>query len=189
MVARAITHWMVRQNVIHEEDEELYEFALQSLFYSLAPFILSLFIGTILGQVRDGIVLSIPLCFIRKYSGGYHAPYGWMCMLISVSLLLVSILIQPYVQCNVWLLALSVLAFLSLSILSPIDSKNRPLEQMEKRRYKKSTIIMTLSCEIVYLCMWVLRMEQVASVVAMGIILAASLQLPCIPKLLKKTIR
>lgn len=49
MVARAITHWMVRQNVIHEEDEELYEFALQSLFYSLAPFILSLFIGTILG--------------------------------------------------------------------------------------------------------------------------------------------
>ena len=106
-----------------------------------------------------------------------------------VAKMVVSILIQPYVQCNVWLLALSVLAFLSLCILSPIDSKNRPLEQMEKRRYKKSTIIMTLSCEIVYLCMWVLRMEQVASAVAMGIILAASLQLPCIPKLLKKTIR
>lgn len=186
MIVRAITGWLIRQNAIKEEDEDLYEYAIRSLYYSVAPIILSLIIGVIMGQVRYGIILSIPLCLIRRYSGGYHAPYGWLCILMSVGLLLFCFLIQPYVQCNILLLVLTVLAILSLCILSPIDSKNRPLDQSEKKRYKKTTIVIALLCGVVYMITWMLGNGQIASGIATGIILAASLQLPCIPRILKE---
>lgn len=186
MIVRVITRWLVRQNAIKEEEEELYEYAIQSLYYSVAPMILSLTIGAIIGRVQYGIVLSIPLCLIRRYSGGYHAPYGWLCIIMSVGLLLLCFLVQPYIQCNVWLFVLTVLAVLSLCIMSPIDSKNRSLDQIEKKRYKMAAIMTALLCETVYFIIWRLGYEKIASSVAIGIILAAFLQLPCIPRFFKE---
>ena len=185
MIVRAVTDWLVRQNAIVEDDSELYEYAIQSFAYSVTPIILLFAIGMVVGQTKSAIMLSIPLCLIRRYSGGYHAPYGWLCIIISVGVLSFCVLIQAYMQCNIWLLLFMLLAIFGLCILSPIDSLNRPLDQSEKKRYKKCTMMITLQYACAYLGAWLLGKEQVACCVATGIILAAFLQLPCIPKLLK----
>lgn len=183
MIVRTIINWMICQNVIDEEDRELYEYAICNLFYSIAPMILLLFFGRIVGQVQYGIVLGIPLCLIRRYCGGYHAPKGWLCILISFVLLSFCFYSQRFIQCNFWLLGFVILAVVSLTILSPIESINRRLNRNEKKEYKKKTVLVSLFCTFFYFGLWARGEKDLACSMAIGIILAAMLQLPCIPHL------
>ena len=51
------------------------------------PLLIGLIIGAVMGKVCEGIVTVIPFMFLRKFSGGYHAKYWWLCIVISSTVL------------------------------------------------------------------------------------------------------
>ena len=71
-----VVDWMMRYNVIHDEDKELYKYALHSVLLFVSPFILAGSIGFFVGSVKHGILLILPFIVLRKFSGGYHAKYS-----------------------------------------------------------------------------------------------------------------
>ena len=79
MISNKIVEWMIYQKVISLEERKLYLYALQSFYFSIAPFILAILIGSVMKQFLKGVFLGITKSIVRKYSGGYHAKKVWIC--------------------------------------------------------------------------------------------------------------
>ena len=132
-----VVNWMIRCNVIHEEDRELYKYALYSFFLLVSPLILAGGIGFCLGSLNHGVMLILPFVVLRKFSGGYHTKNLHTCILESGFLLFLCTMLSMHVQCDWKLVVATVIASVSLIVFSPIDSQNRRHDTDERRIYKK----------------------------------------------------
>ncbi|MGN0485511.1 MAG: accessory gene regulator B family protein [Lachnospiraceae bacterium] len=88
--------------------------------------------------------------------------------------------ISTYVSCSWKFLLLIVLAMGNLILHSPIDHKNRRLDQEEKVLYKKITFYLTITFGVFVFLMNGLGHSNIAVCIGIGIIMTATLQLPCI---------
>lgn len=180
--AGAVITWLIRQHAIEEKDRELYAYAAYNMLLSAAPLILVLIFGMFLGGVRQGIVMILPYMMIRKFSGGYHAKTLKRCLLFSSLALVLCIEISLWVSWNWKLLVLTVAAGCSLMLFSPIDSENRRLEAAQKHQYQKIVCRFVVLFLIMILVTWKSGADEYALCIAVGIILSAGLQIPCLVK-------
>jgi accessory gene regulator B len=119
---------------------------------------------------------------LRKFSGGYHTKHMWTCLLASSLLLILCTEVSLYVTYN-WRLALvTCIAGASLIFFSPIDHENRRLNHKEMICYKKIVIILVIVFEIMDVLCVLCGFEVVAVCFAIGIIMSAGLQIPCVTK-------
>ena len=161
--AEGITGWLIRHEAIRESDRELYVYAAYSFLITISPLFLTIIIGTLFGRTGQSILLIIPFLVIRKFSGGIHAKYAWVCFICD------------------WKMALATGgAILGLSLLSPVDSENRRLEKDEQKRYKMVTMVLAVGFGAVGVILSLCGQDRAAVCISLGIILTAVLQLPCI---------
>lgn len=177
-----IVDWLIKYDAIKETDKELYCYAMYSFLISLSPLLLAIGFGLCMGAVKQSIMIVLPFMLIRKFSGGYHTSDLKSCLLCSGLLLLLCMILSFYIKCG-WALAfVTAASAVSLIIFSPIDSKNRVLNQKETTRYKKITttiVAMFLLLNIVFFLMGLYTYTICTSI---SIILSAGLQIPCILK-------
>ena len=102
----------------------------------------TIFIGLIFNKMFEVILFMVTYIPIRVYAGGYHARTKLRCyifsvlMLISVCYILKLYLLKSY-------LSIGILAIISSGIilyLAPIEDKNKTLDEIEIKVYKKRTI-------------------------------------------------
>lgn len=177
-----VAAWLIKCQVIEEQEKELYCYAMESYILFWSPMIIALLLGIIMGKVKESIFVIIPFMIIRKYSGGYHAKHLSVCLICSLLLLLLCILIACSIPANTILMFITLIACLNLIIFSPIDHENRILDSKEKIAYKKVIGIFT---SVAYMAVWILRsigFERETVCICVGILLTAGLQAPCILK-------
>ena len=178
-ISRHVTQWLTKNNVINKQEEELYEYAVYSLLITMLPLLMAFGIGCTMNKCAASIVFILPFMLIRKYSGGYHCKYPWICIIISTGILYFGIYIVDKINHNKYVDLIFVVSVIGLMILSPIDSANRRLEDDEKKVYKKRTIYLLILSAIVYMAM--LQLNKLFAVcVFEGIVLTFSLQIPCV---------
>lgn len=180
--ASVVSSWLLNKEVIREEERELYEYAVYSVLITIAPMLMAILFGIIMGGLYQSIILMIPFMTIRKYSGGYHAKNPIVCFLTSCLLLFLCISTSIYAEYNIQMFFLMLLSTLILIICSPIDSENRRLDQEEKQRYKIVTTTQTLFYMVVSLGLYAVNQSVYARCISIGMILSAGLQLPCLAK-------
>lgn len=185
--AGKITTWMIKQDAVVPRDRELYEYAVYSLILTVSPLVLVMVIGGLMGMFTEGIVLIIPFMAIRKFSGGYHAKHSGVCLLTSCGVLFLCVCLASHITCSMGLCIATFGAAASLCVWSPIDSENRRLMPDEKKRYKKTTCIIAALFAMVFVFLLAINADTYAVCVAVGLLLSASLQLPCILLQLRKT--
>lgn len=179
-VAYIVSDWLIDREVIQKEDQELYEYAVYSLLITIAPLSMAMIFGIIMGVFWQSVILMIPFMTIRKYSGGYHAKNPTVCFVTSCLLLFLCIGASAFVEYNISVIFLMLMSVISLIINSPIDSENRRLEEIEKRRYRYVTVTQTLFYLSVSLGLYAINQPVYALCISIGIILSAGLQLPCL---------
>ena len=179
-LSKCIATWLIKYGVVEQEDKELYEYAAYSLILSISPLIMIMIIGLLMGRTVESILIIIPFMFIRKFSGGYHAKYAWVCMISSCGILLLCVYMVARIKYSMLINIILICAAISLTILSPIDSENRRLDLSEIKKYKITTIVMTMIFVIIY-CLFLLADNKIYAIcIAEGIILTASLQTLCL---------
>lgn len=179
---RKIVKWLILKNAINEEDEELYAYGLQSLLLLVSPIMFAIIFGLLFGVFKTSILVVIPFMILRKFSGGYHMRYLWKCIIFSISIIGLAIWISSKIQVFSILHLLVCFSCVSLIILSPVDSRKRELNFLEKRQYKKIVIIILVIFFISYLALWLIGLYDGAGGLGMGIILAFCMQVPCVFK-------
>lgn len=175
-----IADWLIRCQVITEEDRELYEYAIYSIFLTISPLFLAIVFGYLFGAVWQSVLIILPFVIVRKFSGGYHAKKAGICLISSSLLLVLCIILSFCVECNLMLLFITILSAVSLMHFSPIESENRLLSRDEQVYYKKITAVIVINFVIVDLLLFLFRVYPCVVCISIGLILSAGLQYPCI---------
>lgn len=180
LYSKGITTWLIRNGVVKAGERELYEYAVHSLALSLAPLVIVVIMGGFMGVVKESILFILPFMAIRKFSGGFHAKHEWICLMSSCGLLFLCVFAVSKITYNVALGVVTLGAVISLSLFSPIDSDNRRLSADEKIKYRRITHIMAGLFFGIFVLLAGLRAKKYAGCIAVGLILSASLQFPCL---------
>lgn len=140
--ANNITNYLICEKVIKDDDREIYQYGFEQVFSSLLNLATMLLLGIILGKIYQSLVLILSFMALRSYSGGYHANTPLHCYLLTVMSISAALSIMKFITIDRFIcLGLLVLSSVVILLLSPIGSKNKPLDEIEKIIYRKKTII------------------------------------------------
>lgn len=145
-VAEKLADSLEKNEIIKHDDRELYVYGLDQGFSIILNIITTLLIGLIFNTFFLLVVFMAAYIPLRSFAGGYHAKTPLRCYIFSIVLLvLVSLGMKNLVfsdLVNYVVLAISVFI---IFVLSPVEDKNKPLDKIELKVYRKRTLLILLA--------------------------------------------
>lgn len=184
-----IVEWMLNNHIIEENKSVIYRWGIGHILDTLFNIITFLFIGLLFKMPIETIIFTIGYIPLRIYSGGYHAKTPFRCWCVSNMLLVISLIIVQNAEkyFNVFCI-LSLISVAILIILMPVEDLHKPLDQNERKKYKKYGI-MILAVEVcVSVVLFLMSCDQISIVLSsIWVLLSAMLILGIIKnKLIRK---
>ncbi len=137
-----VTNYLLCKKVIKDDDREIYQYGFEQFFRTLLNVVTMLLLGIGFGEIYQCIILTVSFIALRSYSGGYHANTSLRCYILTVSSISAVLSIMKFIAINRFIcLGLLVLSSVIILLFSPIGTKNKPLDEIEKIIYRKKTII------------------------------------------------
>ncbi len=141
-LAVKIVNDLVHSGVIKEEDAEIYIYGINQILTSVLNVSSALIIGLIFGVFPEIAVFMAAYIPLRSFAGGYHAKTPLSCYVFSVIMLIVVSIGLKYLHLADWVYyAVLVAATLVVLVLSPVEDRNKPLDEIEQKVYKRRTIL------------------------------------------------
>ncbi len=140
---------LVRSGVVKEEDAEVYIYGINQILAYVLNASSSLIIGLIFGVTFEIVIFMAAYIPLRSFAGGYHAKTPLRCYVFSVIMLVIVSICIRCLSLTEWVYyAVLAASALIMLVLSPIEDRNKPLDEIEHRVYKKRAIFIA-SAEIV----------------------------------------
>ena len=141
-LSRKIGDNLVQSNIVNAEDAEIYIYGINQILVSILNVSSALIIGLIFGAFFEIAVFMAAYIPLRTFAGGYHAITPLSCYIFSVIMLIVVSLGFKYLSLTEWVYyAVFALSAIVVFVLSPVEDKNKPLDEIEHRVYKKRAVI------------------------------------------------
>lgn len=136
---------LVHSNVIKEEDAEIYIYGINQILVSVLNVSSALIIGLILDMILESVIFMAAYIPLRSFVGGYHAKTPVRCYILSLIMITVVLTGMKYlpvaeIVCYAVLLATVLIVFL----LSPVEDKNKPLDEIEQKVYRKCVVFISM---------------------------------------------
>ena len=156
--AGTITSFLIHENIINEDDYEIYNYGTEQILINLATLLVVSIIATITNSWVETIFFLIGMVPIRAVAGGFHANTQMRCNVLTVFVFILNIsiinLLKNYI--NFYLL-LALLSFILFSIIkyAPVDHKNMELKEEEfiSSKRKSRIIGITIYCVCISLAL------------------------------------
>ena len=143
-----VTNALIANKTINEEDRALYSYGLRQGIIMLAQTASILFVGVLLDMWWQSLLFILAYAPLRLSAGGIHANKQWICFICTILHFVVVIMLIKYIDwTNLAIVLITILSGICIFFLAPIEDKNKPFDEVEKRVYKKRTKI-TLCIEI-----------------------------------------
>lgn len=164
-----IVNWQIKQGNLKQEEQAIYEYAYEIL---LNQIINLLFASLIAWYFRMPIVVAVFLAIyipLRSYSGGYHATTNWGCTLVSAFILVLICGVYPNIPQEIAVLypVLFVISGVCIFLFAPVPDINKPLDQLETRKYKIFSRIIWGVESLLGIFLYCMKV-QIGLVIAMG---------------------
>lgn len=141
-LSRRIGNNLVRSDVVKAEDAEIYIYGINQILVSVLNVSTALIIGLIFGVFFEIAVFLAAYIPLRSFAGGFHAKTPLRCYIFSVIMLIVVSIGFKYFHLTAWVYcAILAAAFVIILVLSPVEDKNKPLDDLEYKVYKRRAII------------------------------------------------
>lgn len=150
-IAAYITNRMLALSVIEEDDRELYCYGFFLLITRSFFFLVTAITGFLSGVLFESLVFYGMFMLLRTYAGGVHAKTERQCTVLTTIALSASILgIKAMGQAFGMLVPIAMLTFgsISIALLSPLDTQEKPLDKTEKKHYRLICLILVALCII-----------------------------------------
>jgi accessory gene regulator B len=153
-----------------QKDEHLY--GMNMLFNVTINIISMVIIGIVTGRPLECIMFCFIYKTIRKYTGGFHFESAWICYISSCVMYLLVMAAIIYIPFKVYeISAIVVISSIIMWMLSPIEAINKPLDECEKRIFKKRARFRLAAVFVAYaFCIFI--NEQFAYSIAFSVIFA-----------------
>lgn len=150
---------MQTNNLIEEEDVELYQYGIHLLILKFLHYCSILVLGFFLGRVWQLLIFLVCYTVLRSYTGGFHAKHSGTCLLISIMMILVLHLTIDVITNDMALLIAS-LSIAVIMMLSPIVSKELPLDEKELRENRRISIILSILLFILFITLYITNLRE-----------------------------
>ena len=144
---RRFVSFQIRKGILEETQQELYEYAYRILLGRTIAVAVLFVIGIGFHTLFELILFSILFAALRQYAGGFHFSTMDRCIgFSSLVILMLGVILKNDFSC-MGLLVLAVpeiLSFLLICFMSPVDCKNKRLDDLEKLVYRKRVRIVLL---------------------------------------------
>lgn len=131
---------MVDKGIASKEDVDLYRYGIENGIILAGNFLSSVVLGIVTGRLGMVLIFLLFCVTLRSYSGGIHSKSKLTCFILSLLILLIPVYSYSWffkVVKEPWILTIGIVSFLIIWMLSPVESKNKPLDETEQRVYKK----------------------------------------------------
>lgn len=144
-VAYKITHHLCEKHIIQREDFDLYMYGFDMGLTVVLNLISTILVGVIMGMVFESIAFLAFYIPLRSYAGGYHANTPLRCYIISVFIIFAILTFCKYLPYSFLLYgSLFGIGIVACTFLCPVQDNNKPLDNVERKRYKKNSIIILM---------------------------------------------
>lgn len=147
-LAEHIVGKLIAASVVEEADRELYVYGFFLLITRFFFFLVTAAFGCFLRIPWESVIFYIVFILLRSYAGGVHAKTeaactGWTTLAMGIAVAAIKTLEAS----NGKALPLLIFSNLCLLLFSPLDSREKPLDAEEKRRYRKICLWLLLICD------------------------------------------
>lgn len=173
-----ITKYLLKKNVISDEEKELYDYGLFMIISYVVFFLISLLFGIALNIPFSSMLFYISFCLVRNFAGGIHANSEIKCDIITtLSILISEILIKIFIDHSLVSIAFVMLIISSvcLCVLKPIATSQKEISQQEKLHFHKKVIVITLLTLIISTISMLLGVYNITISLSVGLSLASAL--------------
>lgn len=168
---------LILDEVIEDSQRSIYEMGLHQLFTISFNTICTIVIGIIFKCVDVALLLCLLFMMMQRYSGSYHASTRIRCYVLSVTMIGVTLFIFNQVNI-IWQIQLIMVILLSLFIilLSPVENKNKRLDELEKKVYHRRCVITCIVYIILCSIFIILNLDKYAQTIIFALLDIAILQ-------------
>lgn len=144
---------MVNREIIKEEDKEIVAHGLKVGVQLLSNILTTVIIGLVFGLVLESLIFLISFSCIRTYAGGYHCKKEISCYFFSSGIVIAVLAAAKFTPTRYIPVITITMLLISLSILlkfAPVETATKPLDEVEKRVFRKKTIIhLMIECAVI----------------------------------------
>lgn len=145
-VAEDIAFLLIRSKAVDIEERDVYVFGLEVLLLNSINVLMALIISLITNTMWHFAAFVLIFVPLRIFSGGYHAKRSETCFVVSTLVYIASVLIvklYPFLYTNTAVTAAMFIPFILLTaILAPVENKNNPLSEHERKRNRLISIVL-----------------------------------------------
>ncbi len=139
-LAQRVVQRLLTAAVIDPDDAELYTYGFFLVISKTLFFGITAIMGALLGILGESLLFFCSFLLIRSYAGGIHAKRELSCLLLTaLSIFAALLLIRGLLRLRPTVAAAvpTAVAAVCVLLLSPLDSKEKPLDAQERRRYRR----------------------------------------------------
>ena len=143
-----IVNFITEQDVISDESDvqDFYRYGIEISISSLLNIVLVVIAGILIHHIIESIVFLSLFILIRSFTGGYHADTYFRCNLLMCTTFILTALANSIFSNKFSLLIIIVLICVTeliVSVLGPIENKNKPIDDSKKIKLKITGTAMT----------------------------------------------
>lgn len=160
-ISERLTLSLIESSIIDKEDEDLYQYGILQGFRIILNVVSALIIGLAFGRLPEIILFMAAYIPLRSYAGGFHAKTPLRCYVFSVAMLcLVSIGLRQAIFSDAVLYVISAVSAVTVFAVSPVEDKNKPLDEAEFNVYRKKARIILAAEFLICIALGLLKLHS-----------------------------
>ncbi len=150
-----IVEKQLSDGAIEQKEISIYQYGYLLLFETMMNIVAGIVVGVLFQQLCAVILFWIGYIPLRSYAGGWHASTFFRCFLASnIGLIMAVIVIKNFdIPVNAVSILVDALSIFIIYMCAPVDTKSKPLDVEEKKKYKRMTLIILVT-HIVVSILW-----------------------------------
>lgn len=148
----ASTDFLVRRQVIDENDRDVYEYGFHALYNNIIDITSIAIISVCLNQVLQTILYHLTFVILRNTAGGFHAKTHLHCFIMSTIIWLLSLWGISQTTSSAICIGLAGLSVFLVWAKAPIEHINSPLGIEKYKRMRLSSRIFSAIYFVIVLC-------------------------------------
>lgn len=171
-LSERLTDKLLKMQIINYEEKNLYYYGFKQGFLLLLNMITIIMIGIIFNMIWQSVIFMVAYSILRVYAGGYHASTPFNCYLFSVVMITAVLWLIKVISWNGLIcFIISIVSGIIILLMAPVEDANKPLDQEEKRIFKKRTNLVLGVLIGFALLFWFTGGKQISICIIMGICL------------------
>ena len=175
-VVNSITEKMVREQIVGEEERELYQYGVRNGIMIVLNWLIVLLLGICTGHCLSMIAFTAAYSLLRSYAGGLHMSTHRRCFLFSLPIYVLSagmISRLRFSFCPLFLLL--VCAVVTLYVTAPVADSNKPLDAAEQKVYGMVIKVLATAFSVLSLVLYHLQCYHISTAILWAVVLTAVL--------------